>query len=82
VLYYRDFSSLFPEKTLAMFRKTIDAYAKNFLGREHYERIVSLFKKMIAIEGGSDVVRDMVNQYKVLYKGRRAMMEVIGRVRG
>jgi hydroxyethylthiazole kinase-like sugar kinase family protein len=64
-----------------MFRKTIDAYAKDFLGREHYERIASLFKKMIAIKGGSDVVSDMVNQYKVIYKGRKAMMEVIGRIK-
>ena len=76
--YYTVFSSSFPEKTLALFRQAIDQYAKQ-TGREYYEHIASLFGKMIKIKGGNEMVREMVNQYRVLYKNRRAMMQIMNR---
>jgi hypothetical protein len=74
--YHTGFSSAFPEKTLALFRQSIDRYAQN-TGRDIYERIVRLFGKMVVIEGGKELVREMINQYRILYKNRRAMMEVL-----
>jgi hypothetical protein len=76
--YYTVFSASFPEKTLALFRQAINRYAQD-TGREIYEHIVKLFKKMIEIEGGDKVVREMITQYRVLYKNRKAMMEIINR---
>ena len=76
--YHTVFSSSFPEETLALFRKTIDHYAQS-TGREIYERIANLFKKMAKIKGGSEVVREMITQYRVLYKNRRTMMEIINK---
>ena len=68
----------YSEKTLAMFRQVIDKYAQN-TGREIYERIVKLFAKMVKINGGNEIVRDMISQYQVLYKNRKAMMEIINK---
>jgi len=79
VKYYTSFSADFPEKTLALFRRAIDKYAKNNLGREHYERIAKLFEKMIKIDGGNELVKEMIDEYRILYKNRRAMMEIINR---
>jgi hypothetical protein len=76
--YYTGFSSAFPEKTVALFRQVIDQYAQN-TGREIYERIAKLFEKMVKIEGGKKEVMEMVNQYKILYKNRKAMMEIINK---
>ena len=76
--YHTAFSASFPEKTLALFRQTIDQYAQN-TGREIYERIVKLLGKMVKIRGGNDIVKEMINQYKILYKNRKAMMEIINR---
>jgi len=76
--YHTAFSSSFPEKTLAMFRKVADEYAQR-TGREIYERIVQLFAKMKKIKGGNELVREMISQYRVLYKNRRAMMEIINK---
>jgi len=76
--YHTAFSSSFPEKTLAMFRKAIDQHAQN-TGREIYERIVQLFAKMVKIKGGNELVREMISQYRTIYKNRRAMMEIINR---
>jgi len=75
--YYKHFAPSYPEKTLEMFRKEIDQYAKVNLGREHYSKIVSLFKEMVKIKCGKEVVKSMIDQYNVIYKNRKAMMEIL-----
>ena len=77
--YYKGFAASFPENTLALFRKTIDKYAQEYTGREHYELILNMFLKMLKIKGGSKLVNDMVSNYRVIYKNRRAMMELLNR---
>jgi hypothetical protein len=74
--YYAEFSSSFPEKTLALFRQVIDKYAQR-TGRDVYEHIAQLFGKMSKIEGGKALVREMITQYRTLYRSRRAMMEIL-----
>ena len=78
--YYAYFPS--PQETIALFRKAIDKYAKDNLGREHYEYIARLFDKMIKIEGGKQVVTEMISNYKIVYKSRKAMMEILQQVVG
>jgi hypothetical protein len=75
--YHKFFAAAFPEKTLALFRKAIDHYAEQNTGRSSYERIAALFDKMKKIPRGGAVVNDMKGQYKITYKNRRAMMEVL-----
>ena len=77
--YYTGFSVSFPEKTLAMFRQIVEQFAQN-TGRDNYERIADLFKKMVKIEGGQAVVKEMIDKYRVLYKNRKAMMEILMKV--
>ncbi|MDR0589863.1 MAG: SWIM zinc finger family protein [Spirochaetaceae bacterium] len=77
--YYAFFAAAFPEKTLALFRKALDQYAANNTGRSHYEHIVNVFKKMKKIPGGDALTADMKAQYRIKYKNRRAMMEILGR---
>jgi hypothetical protein len=78
--YYTCFSSAFPAQTLVLFRKVIDKYAQN-TGRDIYEHIARLFKKMAAIEGGIPLVKEMISQYRTLYKNRRAMMEILNTIK-
>jgi hypothetical protein len=77
VKYYTEFTSLSPEKTLSLFKRAIDEYAKDNMGREHYERIANLLERMVKIKGGRELAREMINQYRLLYKNRKAMMEII-----
>jgi hypothetical protein len=77
--YHPFFATAFPEKTLDLFRKAVDHYAENNTGRTCYEHIVSVFKKMKKIPGGSAVTADMKAQYLVTYKNRRAMVEILSR---
>jgi len=77
--YYTYFVSEFPEKTISLLRQSIDKYAEN-TGRNYYEHIAGLLKKMSKIPGGSKIVKEMVGQYRILYKKRRAMMEILNRL--
>jgi hypothetical protein len=76
--YYTSFVASFPEKTIALFKEAIDNYAQT-TGREIYERIVKLFDKMVKITGGKEVVSAMINHYKIIYKNRSAMMEILNK---
>jgi hypothetical protein len=79
--YYKHFASGFPERTLALFRKALDSYTEKNTGRNCYEHIVAVFGKMKRIPGGAAVADDMKNQYRLEYKNRKAMMEILNRGR-
>jgi hypothetical protein len=77
--YHTAFAAPFPEKTLALFRQAVDNYAEN-TGRECYAYVLKMLKKMRMIKGGEAIVSDMVSQYKIRYKNRRAMLEILNRL--
>ena len=73
--YYKHIASIFPERTIALFRKTIDRRLGN-TGREVYEHIIELFKDLLNIPGGKKELIEMIAHYKTVYKNRRAMVEM------
>ena len=76
--YYKNFSSVYPDETLELFRKALISYAENNLGRSHYEYIYSLMKKMSQIKGGKEAALELAANFRTQYKNRRAMMEILG----
>jgi len=74
--YYELFASDYPEKTLEMFKRVLIPYATN-TGRSYYEHICFLLKKMSRIKGGKKAVSDLVKDFRIQYKNRRAMMEIL-----
>jgi hypothetical protein len=62
---------------LTLFRRLLDDYAEQNVGRSYYERIAAYMKKMLTIDGGQNVVDAMVKYYLVKYNNRRAMKEVL-----
>jgi hypothetical protein len=75
--YYKLFASDYPEKTLEMFKKALISYTDNNTGRYHYEHILSLLKSIKRIKGGKKAASDLVAYFRIHYKNRRAMMEVL-----
>jgi len=75
--YYTVFSSNYPEKTLELFEKVLIPYADNNIGRSFYGHILSLLKKMSQIKGGKKAASNLVADFKLHYKNRKAMMEVL-----
>ena len=79
--YYGFFFEKYPEKTLALFCKVINEYAKQNLGRTHYEYIKKLLQNMLKIKGCNKMVEEMVLQLKAKYKIRRAMIEILNTIK-
>ena len=77
--YYKTLIPDFPEKTLELFKKVIVSYAANNVGRTHYEKIHSLLMKISRIKGGKIIASKLVNEFKVQYKNRKAMMEILAK---
>lgn len=77
--YYKYVASVFPEKTTTLFRQAIDRYVEKNTGRDIYEKAVQLMDCMLKIDNGKKVVSEMVDQYKIIYKNRRAMIEILNR---
>jgi hypothetical protein len=77
--YYRIVAGEYPERVLALFRKTLDAYAEQHTGRSSYEDIIRWLKTMSNIKGGAALAADMLGQYRIRYKNRRAMREMLNR---
>lgn len=75
--YYKIFASDYPEKTLEMFKRVLVSYADNNTGRSFYEHILSSLKRMSRIKGGKKAALDLVADFRLHYKNRRAMMEVL-----
>lgn len=77
--YYKHTASQFPEKTLEMFKFIIEKYLEANTGRNIYEHVAQLFDKMLRIKGGKEVVSGMTAQFKITYKNRPALREILSR---
>ncbi|MDR2756485.1 MAG: hypothetical protein LBC20_12330 [Planctomycetaceae bacterium] len=75
--YYGNLAAQFPTKTLLLFRKALDNYIKNTTGSDAYEYLVKQFKKMQKINGGNEIVTDMIKQYKIIYKNRPSLQKIL-----
>jgi len=73
--YYKYTAKDFPDRTIALFRKTIDSRLRN-TGREVYVHVISLFEDLLNIPGGKKEVLERIAHYKAVYKNRRAMVEI------
>lgn len=74
--YHRHIAGYFPEKTLALFKKALDIFMEKNTGRNSYEYAARRFDSMLKIEGGKEVVAEIIEQSKSKYKTRRAMQEI------
>jgi uncharacterized Zn finger protein len=66
----------YPREILEVSRKGVDQLVQE-AGRKKYQKAVHYLKKMQAIEGGKSLVKEMVENYRLQYKNRPAMMQVL-----
>jgi len=79
--YHAHFAKEYPKETLDLFRKVINHFADKNTGRNYYQYLATLYKKIGRIEGGKEMATMMIAQFKVQYKNRRAMVEVFNNIR-
>lgn len=73
--YYKHIAPEFPEKTLALFKQAMDKFILA-TGRDIYEKTIQYFKAMLNIKGGKQMVEELMADYKIRYRSRRAMIEI------
>lgn len=70
----------YPEQILKKYKEEVGKMAGYAGGRQVYQEIVFLLRKMKKIKGGSKMVEAMVADWKVRYKNRPAMMDELGKL--
>jgi arsenate reductase-like glutaredoxin family protein len=78
--YYRTFVDLYPEKTLKLFRKTIDDFVEKNVGRMYYKTLIEQLKQIRKIKNGDKMVARMIADYRKKYTTRHAMLKMLNDV--
>ena len=69
------FPSGYAPALLEQYKTALESYAANNLGRNHYSYMARILRMMQKLDGGKEVVRQLVEKFREQYKRRRAMME-------
>lgn len=75
--YAKHLSKEFPVEILLIYEEAIKSYAEN-TGRNIYHEVVHYLNELKKIEGGEAKIKLIVNYFRVHYKNRSAMMEILG----
>ena len=65
----------YPKEVLQKYTEELNEMAKYTADRKRYQEWVLILKRMLKIKGGKETVNEIVENWRVLYKNRRAMME-------
>lgn len=76
--YAPHLKSTHSKQLISMFTSNIKVYAENNLGRSYYEYIARALLCMRNLNGGNAAVESLVKEFRIKYKRRRAMMEILG----
>lgn len=69
----------YPKEVLELFIDEVRRYAEQNTGREHYEYIARVFKKMFDFKDGKSTVKALAADFRTRYRRRPAMLEVLER---
>lgn len=60
---------------LSVLSDRLKEYAEKNMGRHHYSYLSNMLKEMKNLKDGEEVVGQIVDEFRILYKRRRAMMD-------
>ena len=74
--YYKNvLRDKYPDELLEAYLNVVNQLVLKSGTRKHYRNIVGLLKEMKSIEGGDEMVDDLISNWKIRYKRRTAMLE-------
>lgn len=81
LMYYAHYlDSTHTNEIMRLLTKQIKWYAENNMGRNHYEYIAKILKEMKKLKDGKKTVKDIIEEFRVTYKRRPAMIETLNRL--
>ena len=75
--YAHHLTEIYSDEILQLLHENICKYAEENGGRNHYEYIARILKETKKLKGGKALVQEIVEEFRVTYKRRPSMMEVL-----
>lgn len=79
--YEKVLKPIYEKELLDKYEREVRSMAYRTSDRKFYKQIVSVLERMQKYEKGKELVRNIVTEWRWIYKNRRAMMEELGRLK-
>ena len=70
----------YPKQILSKYHGEVNKMASCTGNRKHYADLVALLRRMKRIKGGSEIVETIVEEWKIKYRNRPAMMDELSKL--
>ena len=70
----------YPKQILSKYQDEVNKMASCTGNRKHYADLVALLRRMKRIKGGSEIVETIVEEWKIKYRNRPAMMDELSKL--
>lgn len=70
----------YPKQILSKYQREVNKMASCTGNRKHYADLVALLRRMKRIKGGSEIVETIVEEWKIKYRNRPAMMDELSKL--
>ena len=70
----------YPKQILSKYQGEVNKMASCTGNRKHYADLVALLRRMKRINGGSEIVETIVEEWKIKYRNRPAMMDELSKL--
>lgn len=70
----------YPKQILSKYHGEVNKMASCTGNRKHYADLVALLRRMKQIKGGSEIVETIVEEWKIKYRNRPAMMDELSKL--
>jgi coenzyme F420-reducing hydrogenase alpha subunit len=82
LMKYENYLELkYTKEILEKYKKEIQLKASISNNRKQYREIVQLLERMLKFDGGIDIVKKLILNFKVQYKKRPSMMQELSRIK-
>jgi len=79
-VYLDALRDIYPKELLEKYRHEVESMAKKSADRAGYKELVSILRTMKTISGGKEVIENICENWRVVYKNRPAMMDELRRL--
>lgn len=77
--YEASLIALYPQEILEKYALEVNKMAVHTGGRKHYQQLVSILRHMKTLDGGKEMVDEIVKRWRVAYANRPAMMDELNK---
>lgn len=78
--YENVLKDMYPEQLLSKYKKELEAMSRHSADRKHYSDIAAILRRMKKIMGGKRLAVQIIDEWRVKYKNRPAMMDELNKV--